>query len=110
MADNLITKHAARLAAYADRVKAERRNPVEAATLEALIRVHQDLCRRHSPYIMAQDYGYLADAIAQATGQPVQHQGQDCELCDGMGGYVITGSTAPAQVCPGCGGSGLAKG
>lgn len=30
-----------------------------------------------------------------------------CELCDGLGGYAIVGSTGPGQVCPGCKGSGV---
>lgn len=30
-----------------------------------------------------------------------------CELCDGLGGYAIVGSTGPGQVCPKCNGAGV---
>ena len=30
-----------------------------------------------------------------------------CYLCDGLGGYAITGSTGPGQVCPVCSGTGF---
>ena len=33
-----------------------------------------------------------------------------CELCDGLGGYAITGSTGPGQLCPRCKGSGVQPG
>jgi hypothetical protein len=35
--------------------------------------------------------------------------GQQCELCDGHGGYAIVGSSGPGQVCPKCAGSGFRK-
>ena len=31
----------------------------------------------------------------------------NCEACDGYGGYESTGSSAPAQICPRCKGSGM---
>lgn len=32
-----------------------------------------------------------------------------CDFCDGFGGYGITGSTAPAQVCTRCNGTGKVR-
>lgn len=34
---------------------------------------------------------------------------QECSLCDGLGGYGITGSTMDAMICPSCNGSGIEK-
>lgn len=49
---------------------------------------------------------------SQAKGKPektvitIECIGEQCDLCDGLGGYAIVGSTGPGQLCPGCNGTG----
>jgi hypothetical protein len=56
---------------------------------------------------------YRQDAKSRASGPAVMvevwAEGDPCELCDGMGGYAIVGSTEPVQICPRCKGSGVSR-
>jgi len=63
-----------------------------------------DLCRANRLVMHTNPVGETCLTAMVKKAEKVQ-----CDFCDGLGGYGITGSTAPAQVCRKCNGTGKVR-
>lgn len=60
-----------------------------------------DLCGSNKLVLHTNSVGELV-----LTAMAKKSEKVTCDFCDGLGGYGITGSKAPAQVCTRCNGTG----